>query len=56
MLILGRAVAGMGSSGIMNGGLTIVSSLVPLNRSPALIGMLMGCEYFLKHLLYISVR
>ncbi|KAJ5629221.1 hypothetical protein N7528_002878 [Penicillium herquei] len=42
MLIIARAVAGMGGSGLMNGGLTIIASLVPLHKSPGLIGMVMG--------------
>ncbi|KAJ5219112.1 uncharacterized protein N7498_001211 [Penicillium cinerascens] len=42
MLIVARAVAGLGSSGLMNGSLTIVSSSVPLHKSPALIGIMMG--------------
>ncbi|KAJ5746424.1 hypothetical protein N7520_011606 [Penicillium odoratum] len=46
MLIIARAVAGMGSSGMMNGGLTIISSCVPLHKSPKLIGMMMGfCQF-----------
>jgi hypothetical protein len=32
MLIIGRAIAGMGSSGIMNGGLTILTACVPLEK------------------------
>ncbi|KAJ5157256.1 major facilitator superfamily domain-containing protein [Penicillium canariense] len=42
MLIVARAVAGLGSAGLMNGGLTIVSSSVPFHKSPPLIGMMMG--------------
>ncbi|KAJ5678219.1 uncharacterized protein N7477_003852 [Penicillium maclennaniae] len=42
MLIVARAVAGLGSSGLMNGGLTIIASSVPLHRSPTLIGIIMG--------------
>jgi MFS family permease len=34
MLILGRAVAGMGGAGLMNGALTIMSASVPLVRRP----------------------
>lgn len=36
MLIVARAVAGLGSSGLMNGALTIISSSVPLHRSPSM--------------------
>jgi MFS family permease len=42
MLIVGRAVAGMGSSGLMNGGMTIVANVVPLQRRPSLTGFMMG--------------
>lgn len=34
MLIIGRAVAGTGSSGLMNGALTIIAACVPLERRP----------------------
>lgn len=34
MLILGRAVAGMGSSGLSNGALTIIAACVPLEKRP----------------------
>jgi MFS family permease len=36
MLIVARAVAGLGSAGLMNGSLTIVSSSVPLHKSPCM--------------------
>ncbi|KAJ5822782.1 hypothetical protein N7447_005122 [Penicillium robsamsonii] len=42
MFIIARAVAGMGSAGLMNGALTIISSCVPLHKSPPLIGVMMG--------------
>ncbi|KAJ5364122.1 uncharacterized protein N7496_009835 [Penicillium cataractarum] len=42
MLIVARAVAGLGSAGLMNGSLTIISSSVPLHKSPPLIGIMMG--------------
>ncbi|CEJ54273.1 hypothetical protein PMG11_00592 [Penicillium brasilianum] len=42
MLIVARAVAGLGSAGLINGSLTIVSSSVPLHKSPPLIGIMMG--------------
>ncbi|KAK3349576.1 major facilitator superfamily domain-containing protein [Lasiosphaeria hispida] len=42
MLIVGRAVAGIGASGLMNGALTIVTCIVPLHRRPSLTGILMG--------------
>jgi MFS family permease len=32
MLIIGRAVAGMGSSGLINGALTIIAGAVPLHK------------------------
>ncbi|KAJ5183451.1 hypothetical protein N7492_001067 [Penicillium capsulatum] len=42
MLIIARSIAGIGSSGLMNGSLTIIASSVPLHKSPALIGIIMG--------------
>jgi MFS family permease len=44
MLILGRTVAGMGASGLINGALTIVSAIVPLHKRPAMVGIMMGCS------------
>ncbi|KAI9879279.1 MAG: hypothetical protein M1830_009009 [Pleopsidium flavum] len=45
MLIVGRAVAGLGGSGLMNGGLTILNSCVPPHRQPALLGIMMAIGY-----------
>ncbi|KAK1763360.1 major facilitator superfamily domain-containing protein [Phialemonium atrogriseum] len=42
MLIVGRAVAGMGVAGLQNGGLTIVASAVSLQRRASLNGILVG--------------
>ncbi|KUJ18477.1 MFS general substrate transporter [Mollisia scopiformis] len=42
MLIIGRAVAGLGAAGIINGAITIVSSCVPLEKRPGLIGITIG--------------
>ncbi|KAL4783342.1 major facilitator superfamily domain-containing protein [Aspergillus varians] len=42
MLIIGRAVAGMGSSGMINGSLTILAGSVPMHKRPALIGIMLG--------------
>ncbi|KAL9639043.1 MAG: hypothetical protein Q9164_001178 [Protoblastenia rupestris] len=42
MLIVGRAVAGIGTSGIQNGAFTIIAECVPMPKRPALIGMVMG--------------
>ncbi|KAK0630993.1 efflux pump [Bombardia bombarda] len=44
MLIIGRAVAGLGAAGIINGAITIVSSCAPLEKRPALLGMTMGFQ------------
>ncbi|KAH8799833.1 major facilitator superfamily-domain-containing protein [Xylogone sp. PMI_703] len=43
MLIVGRAVAGVGGAGLLNGGLTIIRACVPAEKSAAYLGMLMGC-------------
>lgn len=42
MLIVGRAVAGMGTAGLQNGAFTIISACVPLHKRPALIGVCQG--------------
>ena len=42
MLIVGRAVAGMGSSGLMNGALTIISVCLPLHKRPPYFGGMIG--------------
>jgi hypothetical protein len=34
MLIGGRAIAGLGASGLMNGGMTIIAGAVPLEKRP----------------------
>ncbi|KAJ5378910.1 major facilitator superfamily-domain-containing protein [Penicillium cosmopolitanum] len=42
MLIVGRAIAGIGGSGILNGAFTIIAACVPLSRRPTFIGLVMG--------------
>ncbi|KAK0710044.1 major facilitator superfamily-domain-containing protein [Lasiosphaeria miniovina] len=42
MLIVGRAVAGMGTSGIQNGAMTIISNSLPLEKRPMHLGILLG--------------
>ncbi|KAK1143590.1 hypothetical protein N8T08_006200 [Aspergillus melleus] len=42
MLIIGRAVGGMGGSGMMNGALNIIAGAVPIQGRPPLIGIMMG--------------
>jgi MFS family permease len=52
MLIIGRAIAGMGGSGILNGGYGIVHASMPLEKQPctSVISVernelwLMGCD------------
>ena len=38
MFIVGRAISGLGGSGLMNGALTIVAAIAPLDKRPALMG------------------
>ncbi|KAI0592735.1 efflux pump [Biscogniauxia sp. FL1348] len=45
VFIVGRAVAGLGASGIMNGALTIIAVSVPLARRPAITGIVIGLAY-----------
>lgn len=40
MLIIGRAVAGVGAAALFSGGMTIVAYSVPLHRRPIYIGLL----------------
>ena len=42
VLIVGRAVAGLGAAGIQTGAFTIVMAAVPLAKQPVLIGLIMG--------------
>ncbi|KAL8706038.1 MAG: hypothetical protein Q9201_000860 [Fulgogasparrea decipioides] len=42
MLIGGRVIAGLGTSGILNGALLIVAECAPMQRRPTLIGIVMG--------------
>ncbi|KAH6842670.1 major facilitator superfamily domain-containing protein [Chaetomium sp. MPI-CAGE-AT-0009] len=42
MLVAGRAVAGIGSAGLISGGLTITASAVPMEKRAPLTAMLMG--------------
>ncbi|RDL38696.1 Uncharacterized protein BP5553_03036 [Venustampulla echinocandica] len=42
IFIVGRAVAGMGASGLSNGGLTIIALSIPLQKRAVYMGILMG--------------
>ncbi|KAJ2897404.1 hypothetical protein MKZ38_004705 [Zalerion maritima] len=42
MLIVGRAVSGAGASGLMNGAVCIITSLVPLHRRPSITGLILS--------------
>jgi len=42
ILIVGRAIAGMGSSGLMNGSLTILGNAVVPEKQPGLLGMVIA--------------
>lgn len=42
MLIVGRAVAGMGSAGLTNGALTIIAACIPLEKRPMYLGFMMS--------------
>lgn len=48
VFIAGRVIAGLGTSGIMNGALTIIAVSVPLPRRPAVTGAVIGCEFELN--------
>ena len=42
MLIIGRALAGMGASGLQNGAFTIIAGCVPMPKRPGLLGIIIG--------------
>lgn len=42
MLIIARAVAGLGASGLTNGALTILAASVPMHKRPPLMGIIMA--------------
>ena len=46
MLIIGRAIAGIGGSGLMNGGFTIIGTVSPMGKRP--------CESFNDPLSLVS--
>lgn len=50
MLIIGRAVAGIGGAGLAVGGFTIVNSCVEPARRPGMLGFMMACEYRHSHI------
>ncbi len=49
MLIIGRAIAGVGGSGLMNGGFTIIAVVSPQEKRPCK-------EYSLFHLVHYSLK
>ncbi|KKK20311.1 hypothetical protein ARAM_002431 [Aspergillus rambellii] len=46
MLIVGRAIAGLGASGLLNGSYTIIASILPVAKQPSYRGILMGLSFF----------
>ncbi|ESZ93226.1 hypothetical protein SBOR_6382 [Sclerotinia borealis F-4128] len=42
MLIVGRAVAGLGSAGLMNGAITILTHSVPIEKRPVYLGFIIS--------------
>lgn len=42
MLIIGRAICGIGGSGILTGATAIITTICPLEKRPMLIGTIMG--------------
>lgn len=42
MLIVGRAICGLGSAGLVNGGLTVLSALMPPYKLPLVLGVNVG--------------
>ena len=46
MLIVSRTISGVGASALINGAITIVSASAPIERRPALTGIILGCRFF----------
>ena len=42
VFILGRAIAGIGAAGLLQGALSIISNVVALERRPAFMGIVIG--------------
>jgi MFS family permease len=42
MFIIGRAVAGLGSAGLLNGALSIIAAALPLEKRPLYMGFMMA--------------
>jgi MFS family permease len=42
MLIVGRTIAGMGGAGIISGAVTIIASIMPIEKRPVATGILIG--------------
>lgn len=42
MLIAGRVIAGLGTSGILSGALLIIAECIPMQKRPTMIGIVMG--------------
>lgn len=42
MFIVGRAIAGLGSSGIVTGAMTTIAASLPTRRQPLFMGLAMG--------------
>ncbi|MCJ1277841.1 hypothetical protein MMC21_005655 [Puttea exsequens] len=42
VLIVGRAVAGMGASGLMNGAITIMAACIPMEKRPLILGVMIS--------------
>jgi MFS family permease len=55
MLIIGRAVAGMGGSGMMNGGLMILRACIPNEKGATYLGIMLGSKYILLSLANIGM-
>ncbi|KAI0020790.1 MFS general substrate transporter [Xylariomycetidae sp. FL0641] len=43
MLIIARAVSGIGGSGILNGGQTIIAATIPISKRSFWLGIILGC-------------
>jgi MFS family permease len=45
MLIVGRVIAGFGTSGILNGALLIISECAPMHKRPSMLQLFPGFAY-----------
>ncbi|RYC61589.1 hypothetical protein CHU98_g4611 [Xylaria longipes] len=54
-LIVGRAIAGLGSAGLLTGGLTIVTACLPKERQTAMLGVMIARGVIAAFLIFVRI-